>query len=108
MSIDLREAMTPDVLDLVTDSVTLRDVAGRVLTCTSAATRRYGPTTEQALARKADQMLNTQHGTPLSGLEAMLLVKRRWHGRLTRTTAGGAELVVDARWQLQNDASDKP
>lgn len=108
MPFDLREAITPDVLDLIQDSVMLRDLDGRVVYWNNAAAKLYGWTAEQASGKNAQRLLNTRHDEPAETLEGKLLAENRWHGRLLRTTASGAELVLDARWSLRRDANDNP
>src|SRR5262249_22218001 len=104
MSIDLPAAITPDVLDLVHESVVLRDIDGRVLNWNKAAAELYGWTAEQALGKDAQQLLNTRQFPSTATAEAKLLAENRWRGRLMRTTASGAELVVDVHWTLRRNA----
>jgi len=108
MSIDPREAMTADVLDLIHEAVLLRDLEGRVLYWNKAAVRLYGWKADQALGRDAHQLLNTRQYQPMSSLEATLWRDKSWRGKLMRTSASGEELVVDARWSLRHDACGNP
>lgn len=108
MSIDLREAITPDVLDLIREAAILRDLEGRVLYWNKAAAGLYGWTTAQALGKNAHQLLNTRQYQPMSSLEEQLRRERSWRGKLMRTGADGSELIVDARWSLRHDAQGLP
>ena len=108
MSIDLREAIAPDVLDLIREAAILRDLEGRVLYWNKAAAGLYGWTTAQALGKNAHQLLNTRQYQPMSSLEEQLRRERSWRGKLMRTGADGSELIVDARWSLRHDAQGLP
>jgi len=51
MSIDLQGAIAHDVLDVISESVFLCDLDGRVLHWNKAAAKVYGWTSEQALGK---------------------------------------------------------
>lgn len=108
MSIDPREIIAPDVLDLLDESVFLRDMDGRILYWNRAAADLYGWTAQQALGKNAHRLLNTRIDGLATDPEPGLHDEGPWHGRLTRMTASGAAVTVEACWSLRRDANGNP
>src|SRR5262249_34737022 len=108
MPIDLRAAITPDVLDLIQESVFLCDLDGRVQYWNRAAPKLYGWTADQALGRDAQRLLNTRYDHPADADAATLRTGDHWYGKVRRSTASGVELVVDVRRHLLRDGRGEP
>jgi PAS domain S-box-containing protein len=99
-------AQSADDLDLVHESVVVRDLDGVIVGWNLAAAELYGVAREDALGRPLDELLKTAHDD-LPGLHAELLAKGAWDGELTRQTAGGESLLIEARWRLRPASEER-
>lgn len=100
--------MTDDIADLITESLIVRDMQGRITLWNRASERLYGWTAAQALGRPLHELLATRHLFPMSDIEARLPVAGTWEGEVGRHAAGGRELSVEVRWTLRRDAAGVP
>lgn len=98
---------SPDILDLIHESVISRDAAGRILSWNAASETLYGWPASAVVGCEADELLQTRHDQPPAELDRALLADGRWEGELRRTTAGGAERILDARWTAERDAEGR-
>jgi two-component system sensor kinase FixL len=94
------------VLDLA--PAMIRDFDGRILHWTTGAAQLYGWSPDEAVGRRAHELLATQFPVPLSGIEAQLLRTGTWRGKLQHTTREGQTLQVASHWALQRDADGQP
>jgi PAS domain S-box-containing protein len=97
-----------EILDLVRESVFVRDLRGRILAWNKASEELYGFPRAQAIGQPAHELLGTDCTAGLSEIEAQLLPAGQWNGELVRRTASGAQIVVDARWSVHRDAAGAP
>lgn len=97
-----------EILDLVHDSIIVRDLDGRVVQWNSAAEALYGWKREEAVGRDLHDLLRCGDAAQPPASEARLLAEGAWEGELCRTTRDGAETWTDLRWSLQRDASGHP
>jgi len=82
--------------------VFLRRLDGEILFWTEGCTDLYGFTADEALGRKSFELLHTALPDALDGIQATLIAKREWSGRLRRVTKSGRELWTETAWKLRN------
>jgi PAS domain S-box-containing protein len=70
--------------------------------------RLYGWTAEQAIGRRAHELLQTSFPVSLSAVEDALLSEGEWHGDLRHRTREGDQIIVVAHEALRRDASGNP
>jgi PAS domain S-box-containing protein len=68
----------------------------------------YGWTAEEAIGKRAHQLLQTVFPVPIDEIQAELLRVGRWEGELETTKADGTQVVVASRWSLQRDEQERP
>src|ERR687891_80873 len=73
-----------------------------------AATELYGWRPEQAIGRKAAELLHTEFPAPFDYIMSELNRTGRWEGELVHTARDGRRLVVASRWALQRDGRGRP
>jgi PAS domain S-box-containing protein len=94
-----------EILDLVHDSVIVRDLHGSITYWNKAAEDIYGWQRVKAIGQQADALLKTEHPEPINEIEKQLLATNSWTGRFNRTTASGAQVIVDVRRSVRRDAA---
>jgi PAS domain S-box-containing protein len=97
-----------EILDLVRESVFVRDLRGHILSWNRASEELYGFSRAQAVGQPAHELLGTESALPLAELDANIVLAGRWEGELARRTATGVRLVVAARSTLRRDAAGMP
>ena len=97
-------AESSGILDLVHDSVVVRDMAGRIVEWNAAAEAFYGWSREQAVGADLHDLLRSRDVSRVAEMEARLLAEGGWEGELCRTTRSGAEIWIDLRCSLRRDA----
>ena len=68
----------------------------------------YGWTAEEAVGKRAHQLLQTVFPMPIDEIRAELLRAGRWEGELEKTKADGSQVVVASRWSLRQDERKRP
>jgi two-component system cell cycle sensor histidine kinase/response regulator CckA len=99
------------LLDLATDAIHVRDLAGRITYWNRAAERLYGWSAAEAQGRNALEILFPQDGRSteaLAGIQERLLHDSAWSGELNKVTRSGAEVIVESRWTLLRDDHGQP
>ena len=96
------------LLDVATDAILLRSLEGKILYYNQSAERMYGWTADEALGKKANQLLYREITQELS--EALQEVGRSgsWQGELNKITKQGREITVASRWTLVSDEAGNP
>lgn len=97
-------ATNSDIIDLVHESIFLRDRAGRITFWNAASADLYGWSRDQAVGRLAHELLHSVKATPMETIEAQLAETGRWEGEIRRTNSRGEEVVIDARWTARRNA----
>jgi PAS domain S-box-containing protein len=97
-----------DLLELVDESIFLRDLSGRIRYWNKASEELYGWSSAEALGQPAHELLRCQHTEALTCLNQKVLDDGRWSGELSRRSADGRELLIETRWSLRRDASGAP
>ena len=95
------------LLDLAHDAILVLDLEDNILYWNSSAERIYGWTAEQALGRKAAELLN-QDAAITAEVRNSVMEKEDWTGELTHLTRLGQKVLVEARLTLVRDPAGNP
>src|SRR5262249_48592031 len=68
----------------------------------------FGWTPEQAIGKRAHELLQTAFPAPAEEIRAELLRSGRWDGEVEKVQAGGKRVVVASRWSLRRDQAGRP
>jgi PAS domain S-box-containing protein len=96
------------LLDLMRDSVIIRNMEGAILDWNRGAELVYGWKKQEVLGRNSDHLLCTRFPTPLSEIMDTLMRTGHWEGELVQMRRDGSELAISSRWSLQRDENGKP
>jgi PAS domain S-box-containing protein len=96
------------LLDLAQDSITVRDLEGRLVFWNRGAKDIYGWTAEEALGNKARELLQSRYPIPLPEIENLVLTQGAWQGELRQITRDGKHIVVASSWSLWRDEHGAP
>lgn len=96
------------LLDLTHDTIFVRNQDDVITYWNRAATELYGWRPEQAIGRKAAELLHTEFPAPFDDVMSELKRTGRWEGELVHTARDGRRLVVASRWALQRDGRGRP
>ena len=92
------------LLDLMHDSIFVRDRDDRITFWNQGAANTYGWTEEQALGQVSHDLLQTQFPMPFNTIKATLLVDGHWEGELTHKRADQSPITMASRWVIQRDS----
>jgi two-component system cell cycle sensor histidine kinase/response regulator CckA len=101
----LREKAT--LLDLAHDGIMVRDLEGAILYWNTGAELLYGWKAEEAVGRKAQELLYRETAADDSATRRVL-AEGAWTGELHQITRAGKEVTVSGRSTLMRDAAGKP
>ena len=96
------------LLDLTHDTIFVRDMNDVITYWNRGAQELYGWMAEEAIGKRAHELLHTTFPLPLDEIRAELLRSGRWDGELIYTRRDGTQVVVASRWALQSDEQGKP
>jgi PAS domain S-box-containing protein len=105
-TLDLRHQAA--LLDLTPDAIIVRDGDDVITYWNARAEEEYGWTSEQAVGRRATELLKTKFPDTHGRIGLQLHAADRWAGELTHTKRDGTEVVVASRWSLQRDERGRP
>jgi len=98
-----------DLLDVVHDSVIVRDLDGIIRQWNAAAEAQYGWRRDEVIGRRFGDLIPCQGGAAaLAEQETQVHSDGKWEGVLRRTSRGGGEIWVDIRWSLRRDGEGQP
>jgi PAS domain S-box-containing protein len=97
-----------DVPDLVEESVAVFDLNFKVTAWNTEAERLYGWTREEVIGGAIQSAVRCAPSEALAVIMAKVQQQGIWRGEFTRTTKGGAAVVVKAKWSLRKDAAGLP
>ncbi len=97
-----------DLLDLASEAIMVRDLNGVIRFWNSGAEELYGWSRQEALGRRAHELLQTRWPITPAELEAVLVRHGRWDGNLVQRTRDGREVTVASRHALKKDDSGAP
>jgi PAS domain S-box-containing protein len=96
------------LLNLTHDTIFVRDMGDIITYWNRGAQELYGWTVNEALGKRAYDLLHTTFPAPLEKIKANLLRSGRWEGDLVHTKRDGVKLTVASRWALQRDEHGQP
>lgn len=96
------------LLDIARDAIMVRDVGGLITYWNRGATKTYGWTTDQAVAKTSHSLLQTRFPHPIEQINATLLRDGLWEGELDHARSDGSRIIVLSRWVLQRDEQGRP
>jgi diguanylate cyclase (GGDEF)-like protein/PAS domain S-box-containing protein len=96
------------LLDLVTDSIFVCDMDGRITYWNQGAERMYGWAKQEVLGQSAFQALKTECSTPFEEIQKLLLRDGHWQGELSHAGKDRTRITVSSHWKLQRDETDLP
>ena len=94
------------LLDLVQETIMIRDRVGRIQYWNRAADEMYGWKSEEVIGNISHEILRTKFPKSLSEIERELAKEGRWQGELVHTRRNGSRIVVKSRWVLKHDDRD--
>jgi len=92
-------------LDLA--AVMVRDLDGTIRFWSRGCERLYGWTAEEAVGRRAHELLRTEFPLPSDEIEAALLREGEWRGDLRHVRRDGTSLVVATHKALRRDQAGR-
>lgn len=96
------------LLDLTHDTIFVRNRDDIITYWNRAATELYGWRPDQAVGRKAAELLKTEFPMPFEAIMAEVARTGRWEGELVHTTRDGRRVTVASRWAVQRDGRGRP
>jgi len=96
------------LLNLTHDTIFVRDMSDVITYWNRGAQELYGWTAEEAIGKRAHDLLHTVFPMPVDDIRAELLSSGRWDGEVQKTKADGTQVVVASRWSLRRDEQERP
>jgi PAS domain S-box-containing protein len=96
------------LLDLTHDTIFVRDMSDVITYWNQGAEELYGWRADDAIGKRAHQLLQTVFPIPLEEIHAELLRAGRWEGELDKRKADGTPVAVASRWSLRRDEHERP
>ena len=96
------------LLNLTHDTIFVRDMNDVITYWNRGAQELYGWTAEEAIGKRAHELLQTVFPAPIEEIRAELLRSGRWDGEFEKTKADGTHVVVASRWSLRRDDDQRP
>src|SRR5258707_8632972 len=96
------------LLNLTHDTIFVRDLSDVITYWNRGAQELYGWTAEEAIGKRAHELLQPVFPAPIEEIRAELLRSGRWDGELKKTRADGTQLAVASRWSLRRDELGRP
>ncbi|GAB2179485.1 PAS domain-containing sensor histidine kinase [Dongia sp. agr-C8] len=106
IEVTLREQA--DLLELTHDAIFVRDMKDTITYWNRGAEVVYGWPREEAIGRRATDLLQTRFPIAPEEIRAALLLEGAWEGELIHTAMSGKRVVAASRWALQRDKEGKP
>jgi len=96
------------LLNLTHDTIFVRDMSEVITYWNQGAQELYGWAAEEAIGKRARDLLSTTFPAPFEQIRAEVLETGRWEGELKRTKADGTEVIVATRWSLKRGERGEP
>ncbi len=94
-----------DLLELASEAVIMRDLAGTVLFWNGGAEHLYGWSREQAIGQHMHRMLRTVFPVSQEETERVIRENGAWRGNLVQQTRSGRGIVVASRKTLNHEGN---
>jgi PAS domain S-box-containing protein len=96
-----------NLLELTHDAIFVRDMNDTITYWNHGAEVLYGWPREEAVGRRATELLQTRFPSTQEEIRAELLREGAWEGELIHTAMNGVRVVAMSRWALQRDKQGK-
>jgi PAS domain S-box-containing protein len=96
------------LLNLTHDTIFVRDMSDVITYWNRGAQELYGWTAEDAIGKRAHELLRSVFPTPIKEIHAELLRSGRWEGELQKSRCDGTQVTVSSRWSLRRDEQGRP
>ena len=96
------------LLNLTHDTIFVRDMSDVITYWNRGAQELFGWTGEEALGKRAHELLQTVFPAPIEEIRAELLRSGRWDGELGKARSDGTRVIVASRWSLRRDEQGRP
>jgi PAS domain S-box-containing protein len=96
------------LLNLTHDTIFVRDMSDVITYWNRGAQELYGWTAEEAIGKRAHELLQTVFPASIEEIRAELLRSGRWDGELEKIRADGTQVAVASRWSLRRDERQRP
>jgi PAS domain S-box-containing protein len=96
------------LLELASDAIFVRDMAGRITYWSRGAEALYGWSKAEALGNVSHELLHTVFPRPLAEVEAIVTHTGYWADDIIHTRRDGTQVVVASRWTLERDRAGRP
>ncbi len=96
------------LLDMASDAILACDLQHNILYWNHGAERLYGWTKEEALGKKAEELVHSVFPEPLESIREALFREERWTGEIRQRRRDGSQAIVTSRWTLQRDEQGDP
>jgi PAS domain S-box-containing protein len=96
------------LLNLTHDTIFVRDMDDVITYWNRGAQELYGWTAEEAIGKRAHELLHTAFPVPIEDIRAELLRSGRWDGEVIRTGVDGTDVIAATRWSLQRGEQQRP
>lgn len=94
-------------VDITKGAMMVRSKDGTIRYWSDSASKLYGWDKQSALGKVSHQLLHTVFPVSLEQIEAELLARGFWEGRLVHARRDGTKVTVFSRWELQQDVGAK-
>jgi len=96
------------LLDLTHDTIFVRDMSDVITYWNRGAEELYGWRADDAIGKRAHELLQTVSPMPIEEIHGELLRAGRWEGELDKRKADGTPVAVASRWSLRRDEHERP
>jgi PAS domain S-box-containing protein len=96
------------LLDVVPDSIMVRDMEGVISFWNRGAETTYGFTRQEAIGKVSHDLLQTRFPLEQAGVIEALNETGKWEGELNHCRKDGSRLFVASRWVLEHTDPDAP
>ena len=94
-------------MDIAHDAIYVRDLDGHITYWNKGAEQAYGWTADEAVGRRAVELL-CKEPSEYQAAEAALLLNGAWQGEMARRTNADRDITMAVRWTLVRDAQGHP
>ncbi|MEO1391647.1 MAG: PAS domain S-box protein [Cyanobacteria bacterium J06634_5] len=96
------------LIDIATDAILVRDLAGQIVFWSKGAAHLYGWSPAEAIGQNVQLLLKTQADIDPEAVLSTAIEQGFWQGELTHTTQSGNTILVASRWTLVRDEAGRP